>query len=298
MLLNARRISPMPSLLGESPVWDAQSQYLYWVDGVGCKIHRHDIASNSFRDWVLPSKVGSIGLSQDQRLVVGLEDGLYEFDTLSGDLQPLFQFATPDERVRFNDGKVDRQGRFLCGSMGVHAEPRGELYRVSADGRVEVLANGIRISNALCFSPDGKVMYFADSLDRAIRAYSYSAGPDPLALPRIHVDTKAYGSGPDGATIDAEGYIWVALVQTGKIARFDPEGQLDRLIDAPVDMPSCLAFGGPDMDILYMTSIRDSGTGRAVSRHPAGGHLFAIEGLGVQGIPETRFGDTPEGEAP
>lgn len=290
MLLSATRLSAAPSLLGESPVWDGLNECLYWVDGVGCKIHRHSFATGEIREWVLPSMVGSIGLSTGNRLVVGLRDGIYEFDLETSDLRTLFAFKTPDPKVRFNDGKVDRQGRFLCGTMGVQADPRGELYRVSADGRVEVLANGIRISNALCFSPDGSTMYFADSLDLNVRAYRYSPGPEPLADPRLHVDTRPYGSGPDGATVDAEGYIWIALVQSGKIARFAPDGQLDRLIDAPVDIPSCLAFGGPDLSTLYLTSIKDSGTGRAVSRHPAGGHVFAIEGLGVRGLPEARFG--------
>lgn len=290
MILSARRISQTPAMLGESPLWDAQNDCLYWVDSVACKVHRHDVRTGTFREWVLPSMVGSVGLSQGSRLLVGLKDGIYEFDLDSGDLRTLFRFENPDDRVRFNDGKVDRQGRFVCGSMGIQADPRGELYRISADGKAEVLANGIRISNALCFSPDGGTMYFADSLDRAIRAYRYGAGDEPLELPRVHVDTKPYGSGPDGATVDSEGYIWVALVQAGKIGRFDPDGQLDRIIEAPIDMPSCVAFGGPDMSTLYLTSIKDSGTGRAVSRHPAGGHVFAIEGLGVTGIPEPRFG--------
>lgn len=294
MLLSARRVSPAPSLLGESPVWDPQNECLYWVDSVACKIHCHDLREGTFREWNLPSMVGSVGLSQGRRLIAGLHDGIYEIDLETSDLRTLFKFSEPDARVRFNDGKVDRQGRFLCGSMGVHADSRGELYRVTASGHAEVLANGLRISNALCFSPDGGTIYFADSLDRVIRAYRYSPHAEPLEQPRVHVDTRPYGSGPDGATIDSEGYIWVALVQVGKIGRFDPDGQLDRLIDAPIDMPSCVAFGGPDMSTLYLTSIKDSGTGRAVSRHPAGGHVFAIEGLGVTGIPETRFGSTTE----
>lgn len=291
MLLSARRVSSTPSMLGESPVWDAQNECLYWVDGVSCKIHRYNLRSGSFQEWSLPSMVGSVGLSQGHRLVVGLQDGIYELDLETTDLRALFKFSTPDDRVRFNDGKVDRQGRFLCGSMGVDANPRGELYRVSADGHTEVLANGIRISNSLCFSPNGDTIYFADSLDRTIRAYRYSAASEPLEEPRILLETNAYGSAPDGATVDSEGYLWVSLVQAGKIGRFDSEGQLDRLIDAPIDMPSCVAFGGPDMSTLYLTSIKDSGTGRAVSYHPSGGHVFAIEGLGVTGIPETRFGD-------
>jgi sugar lactone lactonase YvrE len=165
---------------------------------------------------------------------------------------------------------------------------------VSGKGAAQMLANGIRIANALCFSPDGETMYFADSLDRSVRAYRYGFGSDPLEEPRIHVDTKPFNSGPDGATIDSEGFIWVALVQSGKIARFDTEGLVHRVIECPVDMPSCIAFGGPDMSTLFVTSIKDSGSGRAISRHPAGGHLFAIEGLGVKGIPETRFKTTVE----
>lgn len=292
MLLSVRRVSSSPSMLGESPVWDAQNECLYWVDGISCKIHRYDPRNERFQEWSLPSMVGSVGLSQGHRLVVGLQDGIYEFDLETSDLKALFQFSEPDDRVRFNDGKVDRQGRFVCGSMGVNADPRGELYRVSVDGQTEVLANGIRISNAICFSPAGDRIYFADSMDRTIRSYRYGASTEPLEEPSIYLDTNPYGSAPDGATVDSEGYLWVALIQASKIGRFDPEGRLDRLIDAPVDMPSCLAFGGGDMSTLYLSSIKDSGTGRAVSRHPAGGHVFAIDGLGITGIPETRFGDS------
>src|SRR5690554_1084681 len=213
MLLSVRRVSSSPSMLGESPVWDAQNEYLYWVDGVSCKIHRHDPRNERFQEWSLPSMVGSVGLSQGHRLVVGLQDGIYEFDLETSDLKTLFQFSEPDDRVRFNDGKVDRQGRFVCGSMGVNADPRGELYRVSADGHAEVLANGIRISNAICFSPTGDTIYFADSMDRTIRSYRYSTPGEPLEEPSIYLDTNPYGSAPDGATVDSEGYLWVALIQ-------------------------------------------------------------------------------------
>jgi sugar lactone lactonase YvrE len=110
------------------------------------------------------------------------------------------------------------------------------------------------------------------------------------AEPSILVDTGPYNSAPDGATVDAEGCLWVALIQTGKIARFTPRGELDRLIDAPTDLPSCVAFGGPDLSTLYVTSIKDSGSGRMISKHPDGGFLFAIEGIGVSGLAEARFG--------
>ncbi len=284
-------VSRDADLLGESPVWDGRDRTLYWVDGVSRLIHAHDLATGTFRSWKTPSMVGSIALGAGRSLVAGLADGIYEFDLDTGAFNPIFM-PDPDPKVRFNDGKNDRFGRFLCGTMGVHADPLGKLWRVDRDGRSEVFATGIRIFNSLCFSPDGMTMYFADSLDRAIRAFSYGPGDTPVGDPRMLADTNPWDSGPDGATVDADGCIWVCLVQVGKIARFTPAGKLDRLIDAPTDMPSCVAFGGDDLSTLYVTSIKDSGSGRAISRHPRGGCLFAIEGLGVRGLPEARFGET------
>lgn len=290
MSLHVSRISTKPDMLGESPVWDPERQRLYWVDGFSRLIRSRDHATGEFREWATPSMVGSIALGMGDTLVAGLVDGIYSFDLSTHAFTPLFKPEPADPHVRFNDGKNDRAGRFLCGSMGVHADPLGQLYCVDAAGRSAVFASGIRISNALCFSPDGRTMYFADSLDRTIRAYDYSPADGTASAPRILVDTEPYQSGPDGATVDADGYIWVCLVQVGKIARFSPAGQLDRMIDAPTDMPSCVAFGGLDLSTLYVTSIKDSGSGRAISRHPDGGFLFAIDGLGVRGLPEARFG--------
>ena len=297
MPLRVTRISATADLLGESPVWDSARQRLHWVDGVARRVRSYEPAGGAIRDWVVPSTVGSVALGEGETLIVALVDGIYSLNLVTGAVTPLFQPVPADPRIRFNDGKMDRRGRFLCGSMGIHADPLGQLFRIDAAGggtlrssmQSSVLARGIRISNSLCFSPDGGTMYFADSLDRAIRAYRYGPG-DEVGEPRILVDTAPYNSGPDGATVDVEGCLWVALVQVGKIARFTPAGELDRLIDAPTDLPTCVAFGGTDLSTLYVTSIKDSGSGRAISRHPNGGFLFAIEGLGVRGIPEARFG--------
>jgi L-arabinonolactonase len=287
----ATRVAPTPDLLGESPVWDDRRNRLYWVDGVARLIRWHEPATGVFGQVQVGSTIGSIGLCEDGTLVAGLFDGIYRIDQETGAETVLFRPAPADPRMRFNDGKVDRQGRFVCGGMGIHAEPVGQLLRVASDGTAQLLANGIRISNALCFSPDGRTMYFADSLDRFIRVYDYD--DTALARPRVFADTQQFNSGPDGATVDADGFVWVALVNVGKIARFAPSGKLDRIVEAPTDMPSCVAFGGPDMATLYVTSIKDSGSGRAISRHPLGGHLFAIEGLGVTGLPEPRLQRTP-----
>ena len=132
-------------------------------------------------------------------------------------------------------------------------------------------------------------MYFADSMSREIRAYDYDVDGDRIGPPRQLIDTNQFESGPDGATVDAEGYLWVALVRVGRLARISPQGTVDRILDLPVDMPSCPAFGGPNLDTLFVTSIKDSGSGRAVSKHPDGGSVFALKDIGVSGLPEARF---------
>jgi L-arabinonolactonase len=282
-------VSETPDLLGESPVWDHRTGRLFWVDGVARRVHGLDPESGERWQWTAPSMVGCVALAGEGGLVCGLADGIWTLDPASGRFAPLFRPQPADPAIRFNDGKTDRQGRFLCGSMGVHAEPLGTLWRVDETGRAQALVGGIRISNALCFSPDGRVLYFADSLERRIRAYAY--GPDEAydGEARVFADTAEWDSGPDGATVDADGCVWTSLVRAGRIARFTPQGVLDRLIDAPTDLPSSLAFGGPGLDTLFVTSIRDSGSGRAVSTHPRGGCLHALTGLGVRGIAETPF---------
>lgn len=286
-----RRISRDPALLGESPVWDAEHGHLYWVDGVSRLVHRHDPADDTHRSWPTPSTVGSIALTREPgTLVAALVDGVVLLGLQGAELRPLFRPEPADPRLRFNDGKAARDGAFVCGSMGIHADPVGAFYRIGPDGAARAFAEGIGISNAVCFSPDGRTLYFADSISGMIRAIDYEPGTGPVGASRPVIDAAVHGSGPDGATVDADGCLWVALIRSGRIGRFTPDGRLDRIVEAPTDLPSSLAFGGPDLRTLFVTSIKDSGSGRAVSRHPDGGHLFAIEGLGTQGLPEPRFG--------
>lgn len=291
LMLRVECVSERPDMLGESPVWDSHHQRLFWVDSFSKLIRSYRPADKTFSEWTAPSMIGSVALGPANTLVTGLVDGIYLLNLNDSSFIQLMRPTSDEAGTRFNDGKIDRFGRFLCGSMGVHADPLGKLWRIDHDGQIDVLETGIRISNALCFSPDGRRMYFADSLERKIWVYPYGRGRDDFGARTDLIDTSPWQSGPDGATVDAEGCIWVSLIQAGKIARFTPEGGLDRLIDAPTDLPSSLAFGGPDLATLFVTSIKDSGSGRAVSRHPDGGRLFAITGLDVRGLPEARFGE-------
>jgi sugar lactone lactonase YvrE len=288
MTVRIERIGPTRDLLGESPLWDHRVGALYWVDSRRGRLARFDPARGRLKTWDLPAEIGSVGLAPGGRLLVALRNGFWAFDPDSAELKHIATVFDDTGRFRLNDGKADRQGRFLCGTLSLAhpAESVGGLFRLGPGRRVETLETGLRIANATCFSPDGRRMYFTDSLDLNLRAYDYDPATGAVSNRRVLLDARPHGSGVDGATVDAEGFIWAALVQNGRLARFAPDGSLDRMIELDIPFPTCPAFGGPGLDVLYLTSISDSGTGRATSTDPRAGGLFAVRNLGVRGLPE------------
>jgi sugar lactone lactonase YvrE len=233
----------------------------------------------------MPSSIGSLARGGSDRILVALADGFHLLDVCSGGLSTLWTTDLPRDN-RFNDGKADRDGGFVCGTMQVEDDaPPGFLVRRDPDGTVERIADGFGITNAVCFSPDGRTLYAACSRVGVLWAWDYRQG-EPLGPRRVVADVSALtGSGPDGATVDAAGGIWIALVRTGQLGRFTPEGTLDRVIDLPVEYPTCPAFGGAHNDVLFVTSIARSRRLRATD--PNAGRLLAVTGLGVAGPAET-----------
>lgn len=280
-------------LLGESPVWDAREQALYWVDTRRRLVQRRRFdapdADGAERRWQVPQDVGSIALASPGHLLLALADGFATLSLDDGHVSELAPVSHPKAPMRLNDGRTDREGRFVCGSMVLHRrDPDARLYRLDIDGSVDTLLDGIAVSNATCFSPDGRTMYFADSLAGTIRAWHYA--PDgSLSGERVFADTRAHGSGPDGATVDADGRLWVALVLARRIACYSPEGLLLRTLELPVPYPTCPCFGGPSLDVLYVTSISDSGN-LLRSEDRAAGALVEVRGLGARGLPEVPWG--------
>lgn len=277
--------------LGECPLWDPRTQTLYWIDSRNCLVHSLQLDSGNTQHWTLPHEIGSIALCESGRLLVALQSGLHFLDTTSGALSPLLEITHPAERMRLNDGRTDRAGRFCVGSLvlGRH-EQHGVLYQVHPSGRAREIDHGICVSNTTCFSPDGRWMYFSDSLARQIWRYRYDPVTGDTGPREIFVDTSPLNSAPDGATVDAQGRLWVALVLTSELACFSPDGQLVQKIKLPVPYPTCPCFGGKDLDTLYVTSIRNSGN-LLRSEDPDSGALIAVHGLGVKGLPEVLFAD-------
>ena len=276
--------------LGEGALWDVQEQRLYWIDSHGRTVQRTDARGQELRRWELPEHIGSMCLRVGGGAVVALRNGLHFFDFDSGRLTPIADPERDYRRTRMNDGKVDRQGRFLVGSMDYEErEPLGALYRLDPDRSVTKLDEGIIVSNGPCWSPDGGTFYFADSFRRCIWAYKYDVTTGDLLSRRLFASFEGHLRGyPDGATVDAEGFVWSVEVYGGRLVRLAPDGTIDRLIGMPCDSITSVTFGGADLDTLYVTSMARPYQGRRRLEREAGG-LFAVHGAGVRGLPETRF---------
>ena len=274
--------------VGEGPVWDVAEQALYFVDILGKVVMRHDPATESTHSWPVPGIIGSMALREGGGAIVALEDGVYTLDFDTGDCAPLARPGTVDPRVQFNDGKVDRRGRFIVGTTdrGMK-EYIGEVLSLDESGRLTTIDSGICISNGPCWSPDDKTFYFSDSIPKTIYAYDYDVDSGLVANRRVFASTVDLGGIPDGATVDADGCMWMAICEGAKVVCFRPDGGIERIVETPVPLPASVMFGGPDLDRLYVTSIDPAFLGRP---SPAGsGDLFVIDGLGVRGVAEPRY---------
>ena len=280
-------------------MWDVAERKLYWVDSLGPSLWRYDPANGDITNWDLPgATVGSLALRAGGGAVLAIDSGFYAFEFETGACEVISEPDADQPNTRFNDGKVDRQGRFVAGSWDhLTRQPLGTLFRLNPDLRVEKLDTGIVCSNGPCWSPDGSRLYFTDSISHAIFVYDYDAGPGPPANKRVFVQL-AEDEIPDGATVDAEGFVWGATFGAGQIRRYAPDGRLDRSIDVPVRYPTSVMFGGGGLDVLFFTSmgglLKVRGADGEITRErkddaPGAGGVFAISGLGVTGLPEPRF---------
>ena len=287
--MDIERIGEVVCALGEGPVWDEAEGALYFVDSFAPAIFRYDPAGGEMTRREPPGRtVGSLALRERGGMIIAMDDGFHTYDFESGACQAIAEPEAGRPGTRFNDGKVDRQGRFVAGSMenGL-SEPVGALYRLDTDHSIERIEDGISCSNGPCWSPDGATFYFTDGIAPEIWAYDYDQAAGTLSGKRRFVSTAGIG-GPDGATVDAEGHVWSAMYGANCLARFSPGGGLERRVEVPVSAVTSMTFGGPGLDVLFVTSAAGE-VGGATDTAPLAGALFAIHGLGVSGIAEPRF---------
>ncbi|MET1028957.1 MAG: SMP-30/gluconolactonase/LRE family protein [Dongiaceae bacterium] len=275
--------------LGEGPLWDVKEERLYWIDSYGPAVHRADLKGGDRKSWPLPEPVGSMALREKGGAVLALRSGFHFLDFDSGEVTRIAETQPGELQPRLNDGKVDRQGRFVAGSMDyAESDPVGKLFRLDPDLKVTLLDRDIICSNGPCWSPDGRIFYFADSYKRAIFAYDYDTATGDVKSRRTFATFETLQGYPDGATVDAEGYVWSAEVYAGRLVRFNPDGVIDRLVGLPVFSTTSLSFGGPNLDIAFVTSMARPFQGR-YPREKEAGMVFAVHGLGVRGLAEPRF---------
>lgn len=273
--------------IGEGTTWDPKAQVLWWIDIWGKTIHRFDPGSKRNDTFHLPEMVGCIGLRARGGLVITLASGFYFYDPETGALDFIVNPEAHIPETRFNDGKTDRFGRFWSGTTfevpGRKPERIGGLYRLDPDLTAHRMVEGIGSSNGLAWSPDGRIMYYADSYGGAVWAFDVDTTTGNVENRRVFIDTDTTGSFADGATVDADGCYWLTCPMVSKLLQYDPAGKLMQTIIMPVDAPTCCEFGGPDLDILYVTSGTLNRDADALKGQTMPGGLFAVH-TGAKGL--------------
>lgn len=280
---------PLPRCsVGEGPVWDEAEKSLYYIDILEQRVFRWEPASGEHRSWDVPAMVGSMALRERGGAIVALPDGIHALDFESGAVTPFALFDPADPAVQLADGKVDRAGRFVFGTSHRQAkEPVGGLHSLGLDGKIAQLDEGIILGNGPCFSPDDRTFYHADSMRQTIYAYDYDIDTGAASNRRVFFDSSAYGPIPDGATVDADGDLWVAICEGGVVLRLSPEGEVKQVIEMPTKLPASCMFFGPELDRLFVPSIDPAFLGREPAE--GDGWSYVIDGLGVRGLPEPRY---------
>lgn len=302
---------PARAELGEGPTWDSQTRSLIWVDIVAGKVHRFrpdlgtDVAAET------GTSVGSVGLRAGGGLILSLADGLglasadQVRDALPEDARPPVPggrhagtaiacervpgLAVEGGKVRFNEGKADPEGRFLAGTMHwEEREPLGSLYQLSPDGRADTLLDGITVANGLDFTDDRRTMYYIDSAVGGVDAFDRDPETGRLSGRRRVADVPAPDGSPDGMTLDADGCLWVAVWGGGQVRRFAPDGRLIGVVEVPARRVTSAAFGGENLDELFITTARIGQSQRELAAQPRAGDLFWLR-PGVTGRPWPRF---------
>lgn len=275
--------------LGECVLWDVRQSAVLWTDIESALFWRWDFPDGEPQSFPLPERLGSFALTDIVGTYLGaFESGFATFMPSEEKFQLIASVSAEHKHLRMNDGRVDRQGRFWAATIAeqdpVGDEPWGTLWRYDGGGQASPNLSGFKIPNSLCWSRDGKTMYFADSPQNTIWRYAFDVDKGPVGGPVIFAKTDKHVH-PDGSCIDSEDHLWNAQWGAGEVVRYRPDGSIERRLKLPVSQPSCVAFGGPDLDILFVTTARVDLSEEQLLGEPLAGALFAYK-IDIKGIPE------------
>jgi len=286
--MHVQSIANTQDILGETPVWCADEQALYWVDVRRPAVHRCDTRTAKVATWAMPELVGSLALCVNGDVLVALRSSVRRFNPATEKLELVAAPESGNPQMRLNDGRVDRRGRFWVGSMNdVTRGPEGTLYRLDGSGGCVPMLGEIFVPNSLAWSPDSRTMYFAGPDLRTVFAYDFEPESGTMSNRRVFAEYAAPAF-PDGATVDADGYLWCAAYEGWRITRYAPDGRIDRVIEVPVQCPTAVTFGGSDMMTLFVTTARQRIAEEALAKQPLAGAVLALD-VGIAGIAEPRF---------
>ncbi len=274
-------VTDIPMKLGESPLWHAEEQTLYWIDIPGMALHRLSPTTGHQQRWALPSEPGCIARCDDSKMLIAMRSGLVLLNTQTGQFQELASAPYDTTNMRFNDGRCDAAGRLWVGTL---YEPRDKeaapLFCVE-QGVIRDSGKRATVSNGVAFSLDQRTLYHSDTTSHRIMAYDFDVANGIAGSARLFQQfstdrSSGYGGRPDGAAVDSEGAYWCAMFEGGRLLRFSPEGTLLREIKLPVRCPTMLAFGGDDLRTIYITSGRHGRSAEELVQYPLSGHVLSL----------------------
>ena len=283
-----RALTEQKAVAGESPLWSPSEQALYWVDIKNPRVFRCKPSEASLQSWPMPSEIGAICHAGAGRFVVSLRSGIMMFDPRSGELEPIAHPEASRPGYRLNETKIDRHGRLWVGSVEDPGfTPEGRLYRLTGRS-LSIIHEKISMPNALGWSLDSRTMYFSDSFQRRIWSFDYDLDDGVISNKRDFVVVPEGEGFPDGLAVDRDGFVWNVQMDGWCVKRYDPTGRIDRAIDLPVRRPTSLAFGGPDFDILFITTATLRLSEDELKQQPLAGCVLMLS-PGVRGQPEPAF---------
>lgn len=277
------------SIQGEGPIWDPVKRALYWVDILAPALHVFDFRSGRDRAIPMPWMLSAVGRTNTDRVLLVTKNGVQLFDPATSRLSLL---ADPEGHLpenRLNDAKVDRRGRLWVGSMSIAADPgQGSLYRVDGHGATVKMDKGFSVANGMGWSPDSRRMYLCDSGAGRVYSYDFDLANGEIRDRKVLIEVPENSGRPGGMTVDAEGYLWIAHFDGWSVARYAPDGRLDRLVPLPIPRPTSVMFGGSEMKDLFITSARIRLSAERIAEAPLSGSVFRLL-CDVPGLPEPQF---------
>ena len=276
---------------GEGPIWSSQEQALYWIDIYNPCVYRFYPATGKLESLDVALPITALALRASGGMAAATRNGFAFWDPRTLEFDFIANPQADKPYIRFNDGAVDPCGRFWAGTMN-EEDPEasdGCLYRLDPDGSIHRMATGFTVANGIGWSPDNRTMYFTDSLRRMILAYDYDSAAGAISNRRPFVHVPEEEGFPDGLTVDSEGFVWSAHWGVYKVRRYDPTGKVEREIMLPVQNVTSCAFGGENLDELYITSAWQSlSEEERKKQQPFAGDLFRVK-VEVKGREEPGF---------